>query len=136
MALATSTIIAGIGLAAAAAGTAVQYAGQVKAQEASEKQEDLRQQQMQLTAKRQRRQAVREMLINQALAKSNAAVQGVQQGDTSVQGAQAQQFNSAGQNIVIRLKQLAQVSSKQINRSHKVLAWPIPDRTSQALVVN
>lgn len=100
MALATSTIIAGIGLALGAVGTGVQYAGQQKAEAQSEKQEELRKQQMNLTAKRQRRQAIRELIISQSVAKSNAAVQGVQQSDTSVVGAQAQQFNSAGQNVV------------------------------------
>lgn len=100
MALATSTVIAGIGLAIAAGGAGLQYEGQQRAEDASEKAEDLRKQQMNLTAQRQRRNAVREMIINQAVAKSNAATQGVAQGDSAVLGAQSQQFNSAAQNVV------------------------------------
>ncbi len=98
--LATTTIIAGIGLGIAAAGAGVQYTGQVKAEKAADKSEQLREQQMNLDAQRKRRQAIREMIINRSIAVSNGVNQGASTNDSSIIGSQSQQTNSAAQNLV------------------------------------
>lgn len=102
MALATTTIIAGIGLAVAAAGAGVSAYGTMQQAKASEKAEDLREKQMNLEATRRRRQIVREMIINQAAGRANAAIQGASGGmqDSAVAGAFAQQTGSAGRNVL------------------------------------
>lgn len=100
MALATSTIIAGIGLAVAAAGAATTAIGTQQQAKATEKAEDLRQQQMNLDAQRKRRNIIREMIIQQAVGRSNAAVQGVSGGDSAVIGGQQQAVTTAGQNTL------------------------------------
>lgn len=95
---AVTTVIAAIGLGVAAVGAGVQAYGTMQQSEASQKAEKLRNRQMNLDAQRKRREAIRQMILNQAQAKSNAAVQGVAQGDSAVQGAIGQQANSAAQN--------------------------------------
>ena len=99
MAIATSTVIAAVGLAVAAAGAGVSYYGTQQQAKASEKAEELRKKQVNLESYRRRRQILREMIVNQATARSNAAVQGVAGGDSAIQGAQAQQTSSAAMNI-------------------------------------
>jgi len=90
MAAVTSTIIAAIGLGLSAVGGAVTYMGQQKAAAAQKKQEKIRKQQMNLDLMRQRREALRKMLIARALGISNAANQGAGIADSSVQGGIAQ----------------------------------------------
>jgi hypothetical protein len=97
---AISTIIAGIGLGIAAAGAGIQAYGTMQQSEASQKAERLRNRQMNLEATRRRRQIIREMIINQAQGRANAANQGATGGDSAVLGAQAQQTNSAAQNTL------------------------------------
>lgn len=86
MPVATSLIIAGIGLAASAAGAAVSYIGSQQVASAQQKQEQLRQQQMNLDVQRQRREILRKALIARSIASNNAAGGGAQQGDSSVIG--------------------------------------------------
>ncbi len=95
MAAVTSTIIAAIGLGLSAAGGAVQYMGQRKAASAQKKQEKIRKQQMNLDLMRQRREALRKMLVARALGVSNAASQGAVASDSAVQGGIAQAVGSA-----------------------------------------
>lgn len=101
MALATSTIIAGIGLAVGIASAGVSAYGTMQASEASQDAENLREKQMNLEATRKRREIIRQMILNQAIGKSNAANAGVSvTGDSSVAGAVAQQTNTAAQNTL------------------------------------
>ncbi len=93
------TIIAGIGLATAAIGSAVQYEGTVQQSEASQKAERLRQQQMNLDAYRKRREVVRQMILAQATGKANAASQGASvTGDSAVIGGSQQAASTSGVN--------------------------------------
>lgn len=94
-----STIIAGIGLALGAVGLGFQFFNAKKQAKASEKAEKLREQQMKLDAMRRRREIIRQMILTNSQAKSNAATQGVSQSDSAVQGAIGQQVNTAAQNI-------------------------------------
>ena len=86
MAVVTSTIIAGIGLALGAAGAATNYLGQRKVAKATKKQERVRQQQMNLDVARKRREVVRKLIIARATGVSNATNQGASLGDSAVQG--------------------------------------------------
>lgn len=95
MAAVTSTIIAAIGLAAGVAGTAVQYTGAQKQAKAQKKQEKIRQQQMNLDLMRQRREALRKMIIARAMGISNATSQGAVASDSSVQGGISQAIGTA-----------------------------------------
>lgn len=63
---AISTIIAGVGIAASVAGTAVSYMGQRSAVKASERAEAIRKRQMDLEAQRERRSAVRQSILARA----------------------------------------------------------------------
>lgn len=95
MAVATSTIIAGIGLAIAGAGAATTYVGQKKAAKASQQQEIIRKKQMNLDFARKRREAIRRMLIARATGISNATNQGAAIGDSAVQGGISQAVQTA-----------------------------------------
>lgn len=99
MALATATIIAGIGLAIGAFGAYKQYEGQKDAEKEQKKQEKLRQQQMNLDAMRRRRQVLRQMALARAQSRANAAGQGVQGGDSAVLGGQYQAVATAAGNL-------------------------------------
>ena len=87
---AISTIIAGIGLAVAAAGAVTQYIGSQQVATSQARQEQIRQQQMTLEAERQRREAYRKMIVAQAQGTNNAANQGANATDSSVVGGLAQ----------------------------------------------
>lgn len=93
--LATSTIIASIGLALGAAGAVVNYMGQSAVASAQRKQEKIRQTQMNLDVMRRRREMVRQMLIARALGVSNATNQGAVGSDSAVQGGIAQATQTA-----------------------------------------
>lgn len=95
MAAVTSTVIAAIGLGLSAVGAGVTYYGQSKAAEAQKKQEKIRNKQMNLDLMRQRREALRKMLVARALGISNATNQGAVAGDSSVQGGIAQAVGTA-----------------------------------------
>jgi len=105
MALATSTIIAAIGVAAGIAGTAVSYAGQQQAASAQKKvlasqqaAEASRQTQMNLDATRKKREILRQAQIARAAAVSTANAQGA--GDTSaLEGAQGAIAGQSGVNL-------------------------------------
>lgn len=88
--LLTSTIIAALGLGIAAIGAGVNYAGQKAAAKAQKKQEKIRKQQMNLDLMRQRREALRKMLVARAIGISNATNQGAAISDSGVQGGIAQ----------------------------------------------
>ncbi len=90
-----STIIAGVGLALGAAGTAVQYAGQKKAQAGAARAERIREAQSTIENTRQQRSIVRQALQARAAATSNAATQGAALG-SGLQGGLAQIQGTAG----------------------------------------
>lgn len=96
---ALSTIIAGVGLAAGAAGTAVQYMGAQKAAKGQDRAEKLRAAQMNLETQRQQRQVVRQATIARAQALSNASNQGAADG-SGLQGGYGQVQGQAGGAIV------------------------------------
>lgn len=93
--LATSTIIAAVGLAIGAAGAVTNYIGAQQAASAQQKQEKLRKQQMNLDVMRRRRELIRQMLIQRALGISNATNQGAVASDSAVQGGIAQATQTA-----------------------------------------
>jgi mannitol-specific phosphotransferase system IIBC component len=95
MAVVTSTVIAGIGLALGAAGAATQYLGNRRVAKASKQQERVRQKQMNLDIARKRREAIRKMLVARATGVSNAANQGASLSDSAVQGGISQAVQSA-----------------------------------------
>lgn len=108
MAAITSTVIAAIGLGLSAAGGVVQYMGQRKVAAAQKKQEKLRKQQMNLDLMRQRREALRKMLLARALGISNATTQGAVASDSAVQGGISQAVGSAN------------ISLKDINQNGEI----------------
>lgn len=73
-----STMIAAAGVGLGLAGTAVQYAGQKKAQAGAERAEKIRQAQMTIEGTRERRSIVRQAVAARAAALSNATSQGAQ----------------------------------------------------------
>lgn len=95
---AISTIIAGVGLAAGLAGTAVQMNAASQAAAASKRAERLREQQMNLEAARQRRAAIRNALRARSVALTAATVQGAGSG-SGLQGGYGQIGQQAGENI-------------------------------------
>lgn len=95
MAAVTSTVIAAIGLGLSAVGAGVTYYGQSKAAQAQKKQEKIRKKQMNLDLMRQRREALRKMLVAKALGVSNSASQGAVASDSAVQGGIAQAVGTA-----------------------------------------
>jgi len=105
MALATSTIIAAIGVAAGVAGSAVSYVGQREAASAQKKvlaaqnvAEATRKQQMDLDATRKKREIIRQAQVARAAAVSTANAQGA--GDTSaLEGAQGAIVGQSGVNL-------------------------------------
>lgn len=96
---AISSIIAGVGLAIGAVGIAIQYKGGQDAAAASQQQEAIRMQQLQLDAARQRRDALRKTLISQGIGVNNAADQGANQTDSSVVGGRDQATSYGNQGI-------------------------------------
>lgn len=96
---AISTIIAGVGLAAGAAGAAVQYSGQRKAAKGQERAERIREAQANLESQRERRNIVRQTLLARAQATSNAASQGAMEG-SGIQGGYGQLQGQGGNAIV------------------------------------
>lgn len=94
-----SSIIAGVGLAAGLAGTAVQYVGQKQAQKGAEKAERLREAQMNLDNQRSRRQIIRQAVSARAASLSGATAQGAQDSSGLV-GGQQQITSEAGQSIL------------------------------------
>lgn len=106
MALAISTLIAAVGVAASVAGTAVQYMGaqkQAKAQKqlvaAQQQAENSRQQQMNLDATRKKREIIRQAQVARAQAVSTANAQGA--GDSSaLMGAEGAISGQSGVNYL------------------------------------
>ena len=98
MAVATTTIIAGIGLAIGAAGTVATMKGQEAAASASNRAEDLRKKQMALDSARQRRQIIREGVMARSTALANATAQGAA-GGTGLQGGYGQIAGNTGSNL-------------------------------------
>lgn len=91
--------IAGLaGTAATIAGTGLQVAGQMKAQEAAEKAETLRNAQMNLEATRQRRQIIRQSLIARGQAVNSATAQGAAEG-SGLAGGVSQIASQTGSNL-------------------------------------
>lgn len=99
MPVATSTVIAGIGLAIGAFGAYKQYTAQQDAAKASKKAEKLRETQMNLDAQRRRREVIRKMIAERAASRANAAAQGASGSDSSVIGGQAQAVNTGAYNV-------------------------------------
>lgn len=93
------TIIAGIGLVLGAVGTGVQVKAANDASEASKRAENLREQQMNLEAARQRRQVVRNALKARSMALNSATNQGASRG-SGLQGGYGQIGSEAGGNIL------------------------------------
>jgi len=96
---ALSTIIAGIGLAASVAGTAVTMAGQEQQRKASVRAERLREQQMNLESARQRRSVIRNVLRARAQALVGATAAGAAEG-SGLQGGFGQIAQQGGTNMV------------------------------------
>lgn len=91
-------IIAGIGLAAKAVGTAISVGGARRQYRAQVGIEDQRSQQMTLDATRQRREAIRQMIIARSTGLSNAVNQGAQYG-TGIQGGISQATSQTERNL-------------------------------------
>src|SRR5688572_11548895 len=93
MAIATSTLIAGIGVAASVAGTATAAVGQRKQAQANERAlaaqeqaEEVRNNAMQLDATRRRREVIRQANISRSMAVATGENQGAG-GDSAIMGA-------------------------------------------------
>lgn len=114
MAVATSTIIAGIGLAIAGFGAAKTYQGQAQATKASKTQERIRKQQMDLDIQRKRREAIRKMLAARAMGVSNATNQGASLTDSAVVGGLNQTTQSANTSSM-ELNQNAQLGDNMFS---------------------
>lgn len=95
---AISTIIAGIGVAAGLAGTAVSVGAANASAEASKSAERLREKQMNLELARQRRQAIRASLRARSEALTNATAQGAQ-GGSGLPGGYGQIGQQTGSNL-------------------------------------
>jgi len=93
-----SGLAGAVGTAATIAGTGLQVAGQMKAQEAQEKAETLRNAQMNLEATRQRRQIIRQSLIARGQAVNSATAQGAAEG-SGLAGGVSQIASQAGSNL-------------------------------------
>lgn len=96
---ALSTIIAGIGVAAGLAGTAVSVGAANAASQASIRAENLREKQMNLELARQKRQAIRAGIRARSQAASNANNQGASSG-SGLQGGFGQIAQGTGENMV------------------------------------
>lgn len=96
---AISTIIAGVGLAVGAAGTAMGIKAQKDQFKAQNKAESARQKAADLDALRRKRAAVREMQMQRSVALSNATAQGAEAG-SGLQGAMAGITGQGNTNIV------------------------------------
>ena len=90
-----STLIAAAGLGLGAVGTAVQYAGQRRAQAGAERAEKIREAQMTIESTRERRNIVRQAVAARAAALSNATAQGAQD-SSGLAGGLSQITNQAG----------------------------------------
>ena len=95
---ALSSLIMGLGFVTSAVGMGVQYVGMQKAAKAQERAEAIRLNAMKLDAARERRQQVREMMLQRATAVSNASSQGASQG-SAIQGGLAQITNQGIGNV-------------------------------------
>ena len=95
---AISTIIAGIGLALGAVGTAVSVSGASQAADASKRSEKLREQQMNLESARQRRQVIRNSIRARAMSLNSATAQGASTG-SGIQGGYGQIGSDTASNI-------------------------------------
>ena len=93
-----SGLAGAVGTAATIAGTGLQVAGQMKAQKAQEKAEQLRAAQMDIEATRQRRQIIRQALIARGEAVNSATAQGAA-GGSGLAGGVSQIASQAGSNI-------------------------------------
>lgn len=93
-----STIIAGVGIAAAVAGSAVSVNASNQATAASKRAEALRERQMQLEAARSRRQVVRNMLRARSAALVGATAQGAS-GGSGLAGGYGQIGQQSGENM-------------------------------------
>ncbi len=95
-----SSILLGVGLATAAAGSVVQYSAQNRAAARSERlsqaSQDLQNRQIAVQEQRQKRQAYRDMLKAQAVSEANAGAQGGL-ASSALSGGLAQAANSFGQ---------------------------------------
>lgn len=96
---AVTSIIAGVGLAVGAAGTAMGVKAQKDQLKAQDKAEDARKKAQNLDALRRQRAAVREMQMQRSVALSNATAQGAEAG-SGLQGAMAGIAGQGTTNIV------------------------------------
>lgn len=96
---ALTTIIAGIGVAAGLAGTAMQVSAASQAADASKRAERLRERQMNLESNRQRLAAIRASLRARSAALTSATAQGAASG-SGLQGGYGQIGQATGENIV------------------------------------
>lgn len=115
-----SSIIAGIGLAAGAAGTAVQMSGQKQAQKGAERAEKLREAQMNLDNQRSKRQIIRQSVAARAAALSGATAQGAQQSSGAI-GGQQQVTSEAGQSVLAG-DQNAQLGASMFSANRQISA--------------
>lgn len=95
---ALSTVIAGIGVAAGLAGTAMQVAGANAQAKASIRAEQLREKQLNIESSRQRRAAIRNALAARAQSLVTATAQGASTG-SGFMGAQGQISQRANENV-------------------------------------
>jgi len=95
MPVATTLIIAGLGVALSAAGTAATVIGQNQTAQASQRSEDLRAQQLQLDTTRQTRQLLRQRQVAAAQTTATATSQGANGSDSSIAGAVGESTSSA-----------------------------------------
>lgn len=91
-------VIAAIGLAVRVVGGIVQARGARKQYQGQSKIEDARNEQMQLEARRLRREQIRQGIMARSVATSNAVNQGAQYG-TGLAGGQAQIFGQTNRNL-------------------------------------
>lgn len=103
---AITTIVAGVALAATAAGAYKQYQASKAAQRAQEQQiaaqqraERLRERQMELDAARKRREVIRNMVLARSTALSNITAAGVNTGSSALAGAEAGIMGQGGGQI-------------------------------------
>lgn len=100
---AVSSIMTAIGvggLVTGAVGTGVQMVGQRKASKASERAENLREQQMQLDYQRRQRETIRRQMVANAMAVARGTSQGVNLESSAIPGAIAEQAGTAGRDML------------------------------------
>lgn len=95
-----STLIAVGGLALGAIGAGVQYAGQRAQSRAIRRENRVRQQAAELEARRERRKAVRQMMLARAQSLATGAGQGLGFGSSAFPGALASATTTGQQNVV------------------------------------